>query len=180
MSGDVEPDAAARALRLIGMFVQPASEFGTIKPVAAARVPEPSRSLLDHHSHMTVAMERHHGGPVALRVVARAAGPAGDYAREILLLDAKGCVVQQGIVRIDLDAVDATTAARIRAAVDPLGRVLQEAGVACEVGDVSLVEVVPGPHLEALIGPRPAFGRVASIAIGGRRAIDLLEIVAPG
>ncbi|MFM9058255.1 MAG: hypothetical protein ACKOSQ_03855, partial [Planctomycetaceae bacterium] len=62
----------------------------------------------------------------------------------------------------------------------PLGRILVEAGALCEVGDVRLLEVVPGPHLARLVGPRPTFGRVATIAIAGRPAIDLLEIAAAG
>lgn len=180
MSDAAVPDAAARAARLVGLFVSPTTSFGSIVPVAAARVPEPFRSLLDHGNHMTVAMERHHGGPVALRVVAEAPGPGAAYAREILLVGPRGDVVQHGIVRIDLDTVDGATAARIRAATEPLGRVLLEAGADCEVGEVSLVEVVPGPHLEPLIGPRPTFGRVATIGIAGRPAIEVLEIVAAG
>lgn len=173
-------NAAARAADLVGLFVAPAADFGTLTEVPAERVPEPYRSLLDHASHMTVAMERHHGGPVTLRVVAESAGPGAAYAREILLAGPGGGVVQHGIVRIDLAAVDSGTAARIRAATAPLGRILVEAGALCEVGDVGLVEVVPGPHLRRLLGPRSTFGRVATIGVGGRPAIELLEIVAAG
>ena len=174
----VDRDAVARAAELVGLFVASPSEFGTVTAVAAGRVPEPFRALLDHASHMTVAMERHHGGPVTLRVVAESSGAGSSYAREILLSGPGGDVVQHGIVRIDLAAVDAAAAARIRAHAAPLGRILVEAGALCEVGDVGLVEVVPGPHLARLIGSRPTFGRVATIVIAGRPAIELLEIAA--
>lgn len=173
-------NAAARATALVGLFVADPADFGTLAAVPADRVPEPFRSLLDHTSHMTVAMERHHGGPVSLRVVAESAGPGDSYAREILLDGPRGGVVQHGIVRIDLAAVDATTAARIRRRETPLGRILVEAGALCEVGDVRLLEVAPGPHLAGLVGPRPTFGRVATISIAGRPAIELLEIAAAG
>lgn len=173
-------DSVARAADLVGLFVAPSSDFGTIAPIAATGVPEPFRSLLDHDGHMTEAMERHHRSPVFLRVVAESRGPGDSYAREILLTGADGRVVQHGIVRLDLAAVDPVTAARIRAGDAPLGRILVEAGVLRRVGDVALVAVAPGPHLEALIGPRPTFGRVAGIAIGGRPAVELLEIVAGG
>lgn len=172
--------AVARAASLVSPLVGDPVMFGTLAAVPAERVPEPFRSLLDHACHMTVAMERHHGGPVSLRVVAEVAGPGDRYAREILLLGPGGDVVQHGIVRIDLAVVDAVTAARIRSRDAPLGRILVEAGVLCEVGDVELVEVVPGPHLARLIGPRPTFGRVATIAVACRPAIELLEIVAGG
>ena len=174
----VDRDAVARAQELVGLFVASPPEFGGITAVTADRVPEPYRSLLDHPSHMTVAMERHHRAPVALRVVAESSGPGSAYAREILLSRPGGGVVQHGIVRIDLAAVDAEAAARIRAHSAPLGRILVEAGALCEVGDVRLLGIVPGPHLAGLIGPHATFGRVASIAIAGRPAIELLEIAA--
>ncbi|MFM9059295.1 MAG: hypothetical protein ACKOSQ_09255, partial [Planctomycetaceae bacterium] len=135
---DAGRTAAARAAELVGLFVADPSDFGTLADVPADRVPEPFRALLDHTSHMTVAMERHLGGPVALRVVAESAGPGESYAREILLDGPRGGVVQHGIVHIDLAAVGAATAARIRAHEAPLGRILVEAGALCEVGDVRL------------------------------------------
>jgi chorismate-pyruvate lyase len=121
---------------------------------------------------------------VKLRVVAERSEPSGDgrnlYAREILLARPDGAVVQYGIVRIDLDAVDAETAARIRRAAEPLGSILVEAGLLCEVHDVRLLRIVPGLHLARLIGNERAetFGRVAEIVVAGRPAIELLEIVA--
>jgi len=180
MSGPRGVDPAARAAELVGLFASPPAAFGTISGVGSAAVPEPFRSLLDHESHMTVAMERHHGGPVTLRVVAESEAPDGRYAREILLVGPAGRVVQFGIVRIDLRVVDEATAARIRAAAEPLGRILLEAGVLCSVGDVALLEIVPGPHLAPFVGPRPTFGRVAAIAFDGRPAVELLEIAAGG
>lgn len=150
----------------------------------AADVPEPFRALLNHASHMTVAMERHHGGPVSLRVVqvADAAPDGRGYAREILLSRGDGVVVQYGIVRLDLSLIDGATAEAIRAAEVPLGRLLIEAGLLREVHDVSLLEVAPGPGLGRLFGGDGAartFGRVAEISISGRPAIELLEIAAP-
>jgi hypothetical protein len=180
MTAAGQRDVAARAAELVGLFVTPAEEFGTIVPIAAERVPEPFRSLLDHDGHMTEAMERHHGGEVTLRVVSEAVGPGDRYAREILLDRPGGGVVQHGIVRLDLGAVDATSADRIRAHAAPLGRILAEAGMLCRVSDVELVQVVPGPHLRPLIGARPTFGRVAGISVDGRPAVELLEIVAAG
>ena len=181
MSGAGGREAATRAADLVSLFVDSKTEFGAIEAVSADAVPEPFRALLDHRGHMTVTMERHHGGAVQVRVIAERAGAApGDYAREIVLTGPDGRVVQFGIVRIDLSCVDAATAARIRAGAEPLGRVLIEAGVLCAVGDVALVRIIPGPHLVPLTGPQETFGRVAGISVDGRRAVDLLEIVATG
>jgi hypothetical protein len=192
MNSKTDPrDPVVRATALVQLVCTPA-EFGLIKSVPAERVPEPARTLLDHRSHMTVAMERFYGGDVRLRVVARlneqpAALPNNDwYAREILLETEAGTIVQHGIVRIDLTHLAATTAAAIRAARRPLGRILIEAGMLREVHGVSLLHLVPGPHLRKLLGSGagddPAavnslHGRVAAIELDGRPAVELLEIV---
>jgi hypothetical protein len=141
---------------------------------------------------MTVAMERFHGGDVRLRVVATVGDgavnqpPSVGYAREILLENRAGKIVQYGIVRIDLTSLDAATAREIREARRPLGRILIEAGVLREVRSVALLEVAPGPHLQEILWPEgdanratPLHGRVADIRLNGRLAVELLEIVVP-
>jgi hypothetical protein len=188
-------DPVVRAAELAQLFCSPLHRFGGFRAAVAAEVPQPHRGLLDHSSHMTVAMERFHGGPVALRVVATADGTAADptaYSREILLIGPAGTVVQHGIVRLDLRHVNDDVAAAIRAARVPLGRILIDAGLLRDVQRVQLLEVSPGPHLAALFAgaarPRPietaqpvgrTFGRVAEISLDGRPAVELLEIVAP-
>lgn len=178
-------EPVARADELLRIFHAPEERFVRIRGVSASVVPQPFRELLDHCSHMTVAMERHHGGPVSLRVVGVASGSGSAdqrYAREILLERPGGLVVQYGIVRIDLSLVDATTAAAIRAGNAPLGRLLIEAGVLRDVHHVSLLEVTPEPGLCRLFGGSACpttFGRVAAISLAGQPAVELLEVAAP-
>lgn len=181
------PSPIERARELVALF-SPLGEFGVVDGVGA--VPEPYHRLLDHRHHMTATMEDFYGGPVQLRVVGSravagdAGTPGGWYAREILLLrpapPGGTMVVQYGIVKIDLDAVDRATAAAIRAERIPLGRILIDAGVMREVQHVALVAVLPGPRLERLLGVGRTFGRVAHILLNGRAAVELLEIAAPG
>jgi len=178
-----EADAAARAGALVELFCEPRGDFGSIEAVASTAVPEPDRHLLDHRSHMTVAMERHHRCAVQLRVVSERA-PAGrvsdSYAREILLVHPDGGVVQHGIVRIDLACLDRESADAIRSHAEPLGRILVKAGLLCDVQDVELLRIEPGPHLRRLVGDAAVLhGRVAEISVDGRPAIELLEIVVP-
>jgi chorismate-pyruvate lyase len=176
--------ALARARDLVAIFCPRVDDFGRLEAVDPPDVPPVPRLLLDHHSHMTVAMERHHGCLVGLRVVAERAGPSaggrGPYAREILLVRPDGRVVQHGIVRIDLAAVDPQTADAIREGRLPLGRILLNAGLLCDVQDVHLLRIAPGAHLRPLLGGGDAtvYGRVADIVIGGRPTVELLEIVA--
>ncbi len=191
-------EAVDRAVRLASLCSDPASRFATFRSVEAAAVPEPYRCLLDHHSHMTVTMERFHGTPVRLQLVQLANGSAADskqpngsaaawYAREILLVGPDANPLQHGVVRIDLQHVDDVTAVAIREAQIPLGRILIDAGLLREVHRVSLLEVTLGPHLVSLFSRRGTvaagsirtFGRVAEISLNGKPAVELLEIVVP-
>lgn len=184
----------ARAVRLVARFHEQPQEFARFSSVQGAALPPPFAELLDHASHMTVAMERFYGGPVSVEVLAvhEGDGAAADgrdwYEREIVLRTADGQVVQHGIVRIDLARVSPRVAGDIRAGRAPLGRVLIAAGMLRDVQRVGLLRVDIGPHLEAALGPerpgagpaRQTFGRVAEIALDGVPAVELLEIVAPG
>jgi len=181
-------DPVTRAAALVRLFCG-LGDFGALHSVGAEQVPEPARTLLDHRSHMTVAMERFHGCDVRLRVVAEAVDSQergsnrGWYAREILLEKPSGDVVQHGIVRIDLTHLDAPTAGAIREGRRPLGRILIEAGMLRDVHAVRLLEVAVGPHLRELLRLPDTvvqlYGRVADIELDGRPAVELLEIVVP-
>lgn len=191
---DGEVSDAVRAERLVSLFHRPTSAFASFEGVDGSVLPEPFRRLLDHASHMTVAMERFYDGPVGVVVVA-VRGDNGSsvdgrdwYEREILLRTAADQVIQHGIVRIDLHCVPSPVAEEIRRGGIPLGRILIGAGMLLEVQRVGLLGVAAGPELRFLFDAKPAsipavcrtFGRVAEIAIGGVPAVELLEIVAPG
>jgi chorismate-pyruvate lyase len=172
----------SRCRELVKLFHSPLEDFGTVAPVTAAQMPLPARELLDHTSHMTVTMERFHGGPVSLEVVRRTECADGRYAREILLRRGDGRVVQHGIVRIDLPRLAADVAADIRSEAKPLGRILIAADLLCDVRDVELLKIAAGQKLADLLHVNPGtevFGRVALISMDGRPIIDLLEIVVP-
>jgi chorismate-pyruvate lyase len=180
-----------RAARLAGLFFGDLSDLGSIAPLSPEAVPEPSRRLLDHRSHMTVTMERHVGGPVSVDVLreVRLTGERNDYAREILLRDPSGRVVQYGLVRIDLGALPEAVRGRIEAGAAPLGRILIEAGTLMEIHDVGLFAIEPAQRLRSVAGIEPAhrqYGRVAAIALSspspdadeasGTTIVELLEI----
>lgn len=175
-----DADAVARGRELVGLFCPDTESFGRLTEVGSAELPDVDLALLDHRSHMTVTMERHHGCPLGVRVLAERTGDGERYAREILLVRPDGRAVQYGIVRIDLGAVDPQTAAAIRRGAAPLGRILIEAGLLCDVTRVSLVRIEPGSHLRELVPVAASLsGRVAEILVGGQPAIELLEVVLP-
>ncbi len=182
MSGTAD-QGLERALGLVRVFHADTERFAGFASASAEELPPGQHTLLAHSSHMTLAMERFHGGPVGLTVVSRRDTQDGRYAREILLTSQDGRIIQYGIVRIDLGSLAITTQAAIRLESEPLGRILTTAGLLCEVHDVELLRVAVGPECAALVGSlegAETFGRVATIGLDGRAIIELLEIVAPG
>lgn len=183
-SSECEPSRTAveRALALIALFHDDQPAFTGVQEVVLPEVPEPYAGLLSHHSHMTVTMERFHGGPVNLRVVAERGGPSDPadhlYAREILLANGDGKIVQYGIVRIDLSPLPAESRDAILRKGEPLGRILIASGVHRDVQAVELVQLTPGPAFASLLeATGPTYGRVAEIRLNGRPAVELLEVV---
>src|SRR4030095_15625543 len=69
---------------LAGLFYADLAQLGTFEEVLVENTPEPYRKLLAHHEHMTVAVERHHGSPVDVEVLA-AKRDGEFYSRKIVL-----------------------------------------------------------------------------------------------
>ncbi|MDX1948501.1 MAG: hypothetical protein SFU86_24155, partial [Pirellulaceae bacterium] len=55
---------------LAGLFYAEMAELGCFSEVLAEATPEPFRSLLAHHDHMTVSVERFHHCKVDVQVLA--------------------------------------------------------------------------------------------------------------
>lgn len=150
--------------------------------VTDAVVPEPYRSLLAHDRHMTVTLESHHRTPVRLEVLDRRRRGL-DYGRKILLRRAEdGAVVQYGIMRIDLATCSESARERILAEDTPLGHVLIAHSRLRTITLHRLLRIEPTEEIRghfALDEGSPLYGRVATIAVDRRPAVDLLEIVAP-
>src|SRR5947208_11456864 len=167
---------------LAGLFYSDLAELGTLEEVLVESVPEPYRTLLAHHDHMTVSVEKHHGSPVDVEVLA--AKRSGDYySRKIILhRQSDRRVVLFGIPRLNLRLVDDDVRREILSESKPLGRVLIEHNVLREVQLASLYRITPGPDLCRLFDvqdPLATYGRTAFIYCDGYPAVELLEIVAP-
>src|SRR5262245_34536864 len=176
-----EESVAFELAQLYGLF-GPADARPQFEPVPADAVPEPYHELLVHEHHMTVTVERHHGAPVDVRILA-SIHAADDYARKILLtLQGTDQVVQFGIVRIYFHFCSPEVQAEIVAGQTPLGRILITRDVLRRIVPTAFLRVSPDAELTRLFGlaaPRETFGRLALILCDGRPAIELLEIVAP-
>jgi chorismate-pyruvate lyase len=145
-------------------------------------VPAPYRELLVHEHHMTVNVEKHHGGAVDVRILARR--HTGDiYARKILLaLHGTGRVVQFGIMKINLRYCSREVREEIVAGQTPLGRILIQHNVLRRIEPTAFLRVLPDPAMMKWFGldkPVRTYGRLAIIHCDNQPAVELLEIVAP-
>jgi chorismate-pyruvate lyase len=167
---------------LAGLFCPSMEDLGTFTEVLVLQTPEPYRTLLAHHEHMTVSVERFHDSPVDVQVLATKRD--GEYySRQILLhRQSDHQAVLFGIPRLNLMLLGDEVRSEILAERTPLGRVLIDHNVMREVQLGSLYRVEPGPALCRLFGlakPQTTYGRTAFIYLDGYLAIELLEIVAP-
>ncbi len=178
------PESAIDLSTLWSLF-NPAETLGGLadfRSVRSNEVGEPYRSLLDHHSHMTVAVESYFGAEVDVRVI-QAIKNERWYAREILLSSqADHLIVQYGIVRLYFHFLAPEVWQEIESGQIPLGRVLINHNVMRQVERVGLWRVECGQtlarHFDVPAGA-VTYGRTARIFCDSEPAIELLEIVRP-
>lgn len=167
---------------LISLFYAAQSQLGVFAERTPEQCPEPYRRLLAHEAHMTVTVEQRHECEVDVEVLATAT-KASHYLRKIVLRrKSDGRVVQFGIVRLALAALQPAVRDEIMAQQIPLGRVLINHDVMRAVQLNSLWQVACGPDLCELFCVEQghlSYGRTALIYCDGEPAVELLEIVAP-
>jgi chorismate-pyruvate lyase len=167
---------------LTRLFPEGAPLVSHAEHIPSALTPEPYKSLLVHSHHMTVTMESHHHCAVDVRVLDEAL-QAEDYCRKIILLKSgTETVVQFGIVRLHLQFISPTVRDEIMAKKIPLGRVLINHNVLRQIDLGAILQISPGPQLQACFHCGPddmLYGRLATIFCDGHPAIDLLEVSAP-
>lgn len=178
-----ELEPASRLRKLFDIFAGTLPvQVPEFEVVPSAEVPSPYRDLLVHDQHMTVTLERFHGRPVELRVLARHVG-GGEYARMILLaLEGTDEIVEFGIFRMDLTCCNKAVQDEIVAGETPLGRILIEHDVLRRIDPTAFLKIWPNDTLKEWFGiseNQPVFGRLASIFCNNVLAIELLEVVRP-
>lgn len=164
--------------RLLGCF----PDEPAIHPEYLRNIPEPYSGLLAHDHHMTVALERHHGKPVEVRVLHSRTTGEEYHRRIVLVLRGTDTVVLYGLVRLHLPMVPSRAREEILGEKKPLGRVLIERDVLRRVEHTALLRFsARAVDMErfALPGPCPLYGRLAYLHCDDKPAIELLEVVRP-
>lgn len=173
---------AAELGELTRLFYSDSNVLGQFREFDNSSVPASYRALLAHDAHMTVTVEQRHGCPVTVEVL-KSHESATHYVRKILLRrTSDNRVVQFGIVRLKLDAIESDARAEILEKRIPLGRVLIQHNVMRHVQLLGVWRVKCGAELAKYFGVatgHETYGRTALIFCNDEPAIELLEIVAP-
>ena len=157
------------------------SEVPVATSVEPESVPAPYQSLLVHHGHMTEALEKFHGAPVTVHPY-RVRREGEMYGRRIDLRVSDGIPVMTGIMIFNLALVAPTVRDEILRAKTPLGQILIKHRILRRVSSDAYLRLGAKDPLVArfeLAGPKPAYGRIATILCDQQPAVDLLEIVRP-
>jgi chorismate-pyruvate lyase len=167
---------------LIALFYRNPSDLGQFTHCTSQECPDQYRAMLDHEEHMTVTVEKRHASPVDVQVLDSRATDTSYMRKIILRRQSDQRVVQYGIVRLALSALQPKVREEIMAQEIPLGRVLILHNVLRHVQLNALWRVVCAGELAELFEIQPGqvtYGRTALIYCDGEPAVELLEIVAP-
>lgn len=170
----------AKVVRLMLAFFGD-SEVPRAASTHADDLPQPYRSLLAHHGHMTEVLTARHGAP--LRVLPYRIRREGDmYGRRLdLFAEGDDQPVMTGIMIFNLALVGGSVRDEITAATTPLGEILIRHRILRRVVADAFLRFDHDDPLVARFGrvDQPAYGRLATIDCDQRPAVDLLEILRP-
>ena len=150
------------------------------RQVAPGRIPPPYRSLLVHERDMTLTLESHFGGRVALRALSTFRKGQSYYRRVLLVQEYSARPVEMGAIRIDLMAFKPRIRSQILSNRVPLGRLLRDGGVDYRSRPTAFLAVTPNPEMMGILWmrePRTLYGRQTEMSIDGRKVGDIVEIL---
>jgi len=143
-------------------------------------IPQPYRKLLVHKSDMTLTLERHFGGRVALRPLAIFSTDVWYFRRVLLALEDTGRPVEMGAIRIKVGAFSDRIRRQILDHEIPLGRLLREGGVKFQSLPRAFLVVTPNPEMMGVFWmrqPLPLFGRRTEMMQDGTKIGDIVEVL---
>jgi chorismate-pyruvate lyase len=143
-------------------------------------IPPPYRSLLVHTTDMTLTLERHFGGRVALRPLATFSTGPWYYRRVLLAQEYTGRPVEMGAIRIKVGAFSDRIRRQILKNDVPLGRLLRDGGVKYESRPKAFLAVTPNPEMMGVFWmrePKTLYGRRTEMIHDGAKIGDIVEVL---
>jgi hypothetical protein len=148
--------------------------------IEADTIPQPYRSLLVHTTDMTLTLERHFGGRVALRPLAIFSKGLWYFRRVLLAEEHTGRPVEMGAIRIKVGAFPDRIRRQILKNDVPLGRVLREGGVKFESRPKAFLAITPNAEMMGVFWmrePRTLYGRRTEMMLDGAKIGDIVEVL---
>ena len=143
-------------------------------------IPLPYRALLVHDSDMTLTLERHFGGRVALRPLSTFTRGGSYFRRVLLVQEYAGQPVEMGAIRMELDAFDESLRRRILENRTPLGSILRDGRFEYASRVKAFLQLTPNPEMMGVFWmrePRTLYGRRTEIVRQGRKIGDIVEVL---
>jgi chorismate-pyruvate lyase len=151
-----------------------------VSPIDANDIPPPYRSLLVHQVDMTLTLENHFGGRVALRPLATFTSGPWYFRRVLLAQEYTGRPVEMGAIRIKVGAFPDRIRRQILKNDVPLGRLLRDGGVKYESRPLAFLSVTPNTEMMGVFWmrePRTLYGRRTEMVHDGRKIGDIVEVL---
>ena len=143
-------------------------------------IPPPYRSLLVHERDMTLTLEAHFGGRVALRALSTFSKGRSYFRRVLLVQEYSGRPVAMGAIRIDVGVFEPRLRARILRNQVPLGRLLRDGGVDYRSRPRVFLAVTPNSEMMGVFWMRETrtlWGRQTEVTLAGKKIGDIVEIL---
>jgi chorismate-pyruvate lyase len=157
-----------------------------LEVIPADAMPQPYRGLLDHQSDMTSTLEKFHGEPLGLRVLARRQVGSILSRRVVLVGKESGTPVEFGAIRIELEGFPAAAQELIVEGRRPLGALLAEFAIPYRSRPKLFLKVKTDAEIETALeiaasGAAPhLFGREnALLNPAGGMLAEVVEILPP-
>jgi chorismate-pyruvate lyase len=162
------------------VYARSGVELPRVKPIDPEDIPLPYRSLLVHKIDMTLTLERHFGGRVALRPLSTFAHGPWYFRRVLLAQEYTGRPVEMGAIRIKVTAFPARIRRQILENDVPLGRLLRDGGVQYESRPKMFLSVTPNPEMMGVFWmrePKTLYGRRTEMIRNGTKIGDIVEVL---
>lgn len=162
------------------VYARSGVELPRVTPIDPDDIPPPYRSLLVHRTDMTLTLERHFGGRVALRPLATFLHGPWYFRRVLLAQEYTGRPVEMGAIRIRIPSFPPRIQREILKNDVPLGRLLRDGGVDYESRPTVFLSVVPNPEMMGVFWMREAktlFGRRTEMIHKGAKIGDIVEVL---
>lgn len=162
------------------VYARSGVELPQVTAIEPDDIPLPYRSLLVHRTDMTLTLERHFGGRVALRPLATFLHGPWYFRRVLLAQEYTGRPVEMGAIRIRLPEFPARIQRQILKNDVPLGRLLRDGGVDYESRPAVFLAVVPNPEMMGVFWmrePKTLYGRRTEMLHNGNKIGDIVEVL---